>query len=330
MLLQRKDCLLRRRTLENAHGVGPQRPRHFIGQARPNHTSSRAASHAPARCPSDQSAALSARQTPHFSTAVYILRNLGWEILRVWSPDWWYDNERAIETLDHALKGLLEESRETNSPDMEKTAEGSVSEDGSISPAVETDAVAKPTRTYPTQAQQQSPTSNQYIQTDLGDHSGSADRFHDDDYASDLQEMVAKGLEQEAPVREDLLAQRIARSHGFARTGAKIKDRVFSLLNDIQSTEESVGRFLWHHLPAESTPFRPHAQEEDRRSVDEISLPEFCGLITSNREYLTEADAVVPIARTIGLSRIAKSARSRIEEAIEYARCLLQSQDDNL
>lgn len=40
-----------------------------------------------------------------------VLRNLGWEILRVWSTDWFMRPGPALDRIDLALKGLLEESR---------------------------------------------------------------------------------------------------------------------------------------------------------------------------------------------------------------------------
>ena len=40
-----------------------------------------------------------------------VLRKLGWEILRVWSPDWWYDSEGALTAIDLKLQELLEHSR---------------------------------------------------------------------------------------------------------------------------------------------------------------------------------------------------------------------------
>ncbi|MDX3929877.1 MAG: DUF4011 domain-containing protein [Shinella sp.] len=40
-----------------------------------------------------------------------VLRGLGWNILRVWSTDWWFDPTGATERLHAALNALLEESR---------------------------------------------------------------------------------------------------------------------------------------------------------------------------------------------------------------------------
>src|SRR5258708_2449315 len=40
-----------------------------------------------------------------------VLRGLGWTIVRVWSTDWWFNAEEAIERLHQALDGALAESR---------------------------------------------------------------------------------------------------------------------------------------------------------------------------------------------------------------------------
>ena len=40
-----------------------------------------------------------------------VLRNLGWEIIRIWSPDWWYDAKGATERVNEQLNELLENDR---------------------------------------------------------------------------------------------------------------------------------------------------------------------------------------------------------------------------
>ena len=41
-----------------------------------------------------------------------VLRHLGWEILRIWSTDWFMHQNEALDRIDSALKKLLEQSRE--------------------------------------------------------------------------------------------------------------------------------------------------------------------------------------------------------------------------
>lgn len=55
-----------------------------------------------------------------------ILQGLGWKLLRLWSTEWWIDKEGALERLDAAIRGLLEESRVTEAmctAEAKKTAD---------------------------------------------------------------------------------------------------------------------------------------------------------------------------------------------------------------
>ncbi len=51
-----------------------------------------------------------------------VLRGLGWEVIRIWSTDWWIDSQSAIERVDNELRGMLEDFRvENKSEDDELT-----------------------------------------------------------------------------------------------------------------------------------------------------------------------------------------------------------------
>ncbi|MEY3172245.1 MAG: hypothetical protein RLZZ436_158 [Planctomycetota bacterium] len=45
-----------------------------------------------------------------------ILRNLGWKIIRIWSPEWWHDSERETEQVHEKLTALLAEWRAQRPP----------------------------------------------------------------------------------------------------------------------------------------------------------------------------------------------------------------------
>jgi hypothetical protein len=45
--------------------------------------------------------------------------------------------------------------------------------------------------------------------------------------------MALAVLEAQGPIRDDALVREIARAHGFARTGNRIKQRVLELLPDV-------------------------------------------------------------------------------------------------
>ena len=73
-----------------------------------------------------------------------VLRGLGWEILRVWSTDWWVDRGGSLAKLDARLRGLLKTSRARRAEDAEKqaasdaveTAIKKAGEEATASPAV--------------------------------------------------------------------------------------------------------------------------------------------------------------------------------------------------
>lgn len=120
-------------------------------------------------------------------------------------------------------------------------------------------------------------------------------------------------------MREDVLAKRIARAHGWARTGKKIKDRVLALaLNEYPETEEDVGRFFWPlgSDTGEWGVFR--CSENGNRPVDEISMQE---LIVLARETVAKGpngnDAVIAMMRKVGLQRLGNDSRVRLELALE-------------
>ncbi len=229
-------------------------------------------------------------------TRQMVLENLGWKILRVWSPDWWYDSVSATQFLNQQLSELLEESRS----DVDTVAETSESDCGSVGSQTEPQVY--------------------FARVKLTDAMVNQGRFYDSSYDDELKQMALEILKHEAPVREDILAKQVARAHGFARTGVNIRGRILALLGNVVSTDESTGRFLWaSDAPKPIVDFRHAKADNDQRSVDEISIAELGGLIHQSRELLAEDDPAVAVARSIGLSRLTQSSRERIEEAIRLA-----------
>lgn len=68
-------------------------------------------------------------------TRQLVLENLGWNILRVWSPDWWYDAKGATETIDEQLNEFLrEESDAKNLAADDASQENAPTDDSSATP----------------------------------------------------------------------------------------------------------------------------------------------------------------------------------------------------
>ena len=275
-------------------------------------------------------------------TRQQVLENLGWTIERVWSTDWWYDPQTAIERLHEALNQQLELTRKTleteeftadqaepthedeaerAEPEGESEPSSSLigSEQNLSEPLIEEESENvvenRPTLVTNPEAQQERPI---YVRAELPDVASSQDDFFEDNYSSTLRAMAMLVLEAQGPIRDDALVREVARAHGFARSGNRIKSRVLELLPDVSATEESAGRFLWAvESPPESTPFRYTAEEDERRSLDEVCMAEIIGLIQSRPDLVSGDDPALALARDIGLSRLARSARERLESALE-------------
>lgn len=70
----------------------------------------------------------------------HVLRGLGWNILRIWSTDWWVDSDGALEKVHSSLEKLLKEIRENRAKiesklkevDATRSLEDQIPEDGQI------------------------------------------------------------------------------------------------------------------------------------------------------------------------------------------------------
>jgi very-short-patch-repair endonuclease len=274
-----------------------------------------------------------------------VLRGLGWTILRVWSTDWWFNSEEAIERLQQGLEGALAESRAAHVAEAESRAGSPAGEFGKDldDSATEADAITSPVPgdandpvadigatasakgrcALPYLAAEKQvvggaqPT---FSVADLSAFNPDPVRFFEHSYRPTLQAMVDAIMEREAPLREDVLAQRVARAHGWLRTGARIRERIALHLRDLDRTEESSGTFLWKPgTIAPRVPFREPLHAQHRRALSDICLAEIVDFVMMHRTALDEDDPPLVYARLLQVDRLASSSRERLNEAILQA-----------
>ena len=279
-----------------------------------------------------------------------VLRGLGWDIVRVWSTDWWIDAAGTLEKLDAKLRALLETSRVKRAEAAEKETARLVAEDAiakamadeaaqplkedsgdhaaNSSPSGPQSGEVQPQETAEVYARNISDTSAisaaVFIEADpLSVVDGvNADAFFDAAYAPTLARMIAHVVEIEGPVLDAVLARRIARAHGWQRTGSRIRERVEALAaRQFKTTQEDVGTFYW---PSGKSPDGPivfrRAAENAARAVDEVCMAE---LIELARRVIASGNygeiAIVAMARELGLHSLRASNRVRIERAMQQA-----------
>lgn len=284
----------------------------------------------------------------------FVLRGLGWEILRIWSTDWWIDSVGTAEKVHQKLTALLEVSR-TKQAELDAAEEAErVKVDAVVAEVIEAvdqlnqevlsdhnafvanDSVgALPELKYANVA------TAHILPSPIGDavpaeflvyreadpveavEGADPDRFFDSTYTPILQKMIAHVVNEEGPVLDSVLARRIARAHGWVRTGSRIRDRVDRIAHAHfrSHDEEQLGAFFWpDHLVADSAAvFRRPGDEDSIRSLLEICLPELSALVgeMANRGHIAD-DLVYAVAKEAGVSKLAHAGRLRIERAIRH------------
>ena len=287
-----------------------------------------------------------------------VLRGLGWNILRVWSTDWWFDAKGCAERLHESLEALLEQSRKKRAEeetaaathwDMGHEVEGIeeiraealppqdevapllasndaelVSSPGLLVPDGPTvpsmsGAVAEPTQP------------DRYRVTDLSAFRAEPDLFYEFTYRDTLRGMIEAVMDAESPLPADVLAQRIARAHGWLRTGGRIRERIDLHLRGYDTTSESSGVFIWKKGQiVDVLRYRPSADEESRRAITDIPLAELASVFIDSPGLLDVPDPARDMARLLGVERLAATSRARLDEAIVRARAHMTGQDTTL
>lgn len=280
-----------------------------------------------------------------------VLTGLGWNILRVWSTDWWYDATGCAERLHVSLDTLLEDSRARRTDDAGVTAHWNMShevegiegirddeaaalaEPAPVPMVAETELVsAEPSPDAPVPVveavtAQGAVADGLYHLTDLTAFPADPNHFFDFAYRDTLRAMIDAVIETESPLRTDILCQRVARAHGWLRTGAKIRERIELHLRDFDRSNESSGEFIWKAgSVAEIRPYRVPVSDEARRAIPDIPLAELAAVVRDNPGLFDEPDPARELARLLGVERLAAGSRLRLDEAIANGRAATTAQ----
>ncbi|MBS1159525.1 MAG: helicase related protein [Proteobacteria bacterium] len=282
-----------------------------------------------------------------------VLRGLGWEIERIWSTDWWVDPGGTLERVHTRLNDLLAQDRERRA--LEASAQQAVREAAQTEdePTPDTAAAleatlaisrasAKPpeaaneaieaidarTATVPaaaefrvTRTDRQFRVSQPEDAVEVG--AVSPEQFYEPVYDLVLMPMIKWVVQHEGPVLDAVLARRIARAHGFLRTGSRIQERVEYIARQcVGSTEEATGTFYWPDgvTPGAKVAFRWPFDEDSTRGVDEICEQELLSLarwvVSSGK---SGEEALIAMAREIGLMKLRVASRGQLEAALAQA-----------
>ena len=264
-----------------------------------------------------------------------VLEGLGWNLVRVWSTDWFCDPESEIEKIDRQLNKLLREDEEReekrrkdeyrdqpDEPLRPSVAEGEGESDSSSKAITSSAELPLPVAASGKIKIKGRPKKESYAVVDFSqlDIVISPDSFHEGSYTKVLTEMIGHTLEVEAPIEEGLLVTRIARAHGLKRSGRRIRERVFDILDQspfVVREDPGEGTFVWkedpdgYSLDVIRKP-RKSDGEEAFRLFDQIPAEE----IVAARQLVKGREPAKEIATLFGIKRLTSTGKERIDVAL--------------
>ena len=285
-----------------------------------------------------------------------VLEGLGWTLFRVWSTDWWTHRAKAIDTLHQALTVQLHTDRQRREEAAQCEGSGSQtnpvvfapdSQDTGVvsAPTADADEVHTPESEFLAQQQDrfarrsnandssdettlpQTPetaddligaTGTQYVATrfDGARHLADPDLFHSDEYSLRLSAMIDHVIDSEGPIHQDVLVRRVARHHGFRRSGRQIRERVIEIAKQRRGrSTENVGLFFWRKGTVKDriVPARHTGRDDEMRKIEYICREELRAI----RESLSLNDDPVMLARRMGIARLSQRARQRLMDPFD-------------
>ena len=248
-----------------------------------------------------------------------VLEDLGWTLHRIWSTDWWHNPNSEMEKLLAAI------SAAENSRELELAAEEPaeiIASNAPFDPTVHEELISSETDdNKATSTPSGVSESSFYEVTDLTAFQDriSPLRFYDLDYEPILMELIGQIVEKEGPILDGLLVNRIARAHGFQRSGSVIYERVLEIAKRYFyiKPDQIGGSFVWSNdgLPDGWVRFRIPKSEESFRKIEEIAFEELKAALPVS----PVPDVLLELARIFGLRRLMAGSRARLEAVIRLS-----------
>ncbi len=212
-----------------------------------------------------------------------VLKLLGWNIHRLWSPDWWVNSDKVINDILVAIENAIKS--EKNIPEK-KAQEEPIK--GITYPKKE--VIPPKTDVGTTKAvvrNNQNITAIPYQFAYLPLVEISPEDFNNSEHEQFIREQIKEIIEIEAPISKDLLCDRIFTTWGILRVGVRVENHLQNILSSMNypSTTFEDKTFLWDEgqNPSEYSIYRTVDNEEKRRAVDEIPPEE---IVNATREVL--------------------------------------------
>ncbi len=262
-----------------------------------------------------------------------VLRNLGWEILRIWSTDWFMHPDEVLDHIDEKLKELLETSRAKAIEEVEAARESDAhdsvrdpaafdedEDEEEHSPSLDalqkTEEDLEAQEVYATDLVTSPSPSNVHTsteETEAPSYKCDPSLFFESSHTASLTHLISDVVAAQGPISETMLYRDITKRYGWQRAGRRIQERVMSCIGDCELRLENDNTFVWR--PGSYQEVLPYRSRLTRPPRD-VPQAEIIGLIREQTHVLSAEDPAKEIATLMGLGRLSKDTRGYLDTCI--------------
>ncbi len=269
-----------------------------------------------------------------------VLQRLGWRQHRVWSVDWYRSRDAELTRLDQALANArldAQASPETTAPDSEAPSPPTPKE--TSAPVEESEPRGSAVQRVAAAASQAHlaplPGATPYVATKLS-VLGTAEDFDKPAASRQIQELLARLLDEEGPISLDRLVHRVTDCWEIPRVTSRVRERVLGLVNSGRTLR--LDDFFWP-VGLDPTGYRgirtPTSDTITERPAEDIPPQELANAMAAllgQNINLPVDELFKSTARIFGITRVGNRVREQLELALT---CLLdtgraQRQDDRV
>lgn len=234
-----------------------------------------------------------------------VLEDLGWQIHRIWSPDWTANQDAQLDKIDERVESLL-----ATSSGQSVTADGGTS---SFTPSVEE---IDPMPIAPSElGGYQSEIVDYEEPQKVATHWGEFDDASHRKIAQNLVELV----EQYGPIEEELAYRTVIEGWDVSRLGKNIRRK----MKKIASQMDSQGHIRWNQgffWPADEGEIlvRQNTQSQNR-DIEQVPLEEIekgAFILLDEGGNMSREDLVTETTRLLGYDRTGKRIQERVQDAV--------------
>lgn len=246
-----------------------------------------------------------------------VLKMLGWNIYKLWSPDWWDNPQKVIQDIIFAIKEIQEPKTKTVETETQTNSEeSSRKEFANFKLQGITQEVIQPIQNY-----------TKYNTCVLEQsYLNFSDDFFDSRHQSKIIMQINQVMQMEAPISHSLLSRRILNAWGISRLGVRLNDYLSSIysLMELKNTSQGGIIFYWNkeQEPLNYSLFRVPENDELKRNADDLAKEEIiCGIkeVLANQISLPEDDLIREVAKIFGYARLGGKVEQAMKMGIDFA-----------